>query len=103
MRVGLGINQLGIDADLVTRPPDASLQYIAHPQLAADLLRIDRFVPIGERGIARDHETMRDPRQIGRQILGDPVCEVLLLPVVAQIDKGQHDDRQTRRGEGLRD
>src|SRR5271165_260100 len=35
-----------------------------------------------------------DPRQIGRQILGDPVGEILLLAVVAQGCKRQHDDRQ---------
>ena len=97
MRVGLGIDQLGVDADLVARPPDAPFQHIAHAQLAADLLRVDRLVLIGERGIARDHEHIRDPRQIGRQILGDPVGEILLIRVVAEIGEGQHDDRQARR------
>src|SRR5438105_2751986 len=41
MRVALGIDQLGVDADLVARPSDASLQYIAHAKLTADLLRVD--------------------------------------------------------------
>ncbi len=40
------------------------------------------------------------PRQIGRQILGDPVGEILLLPVVAEIGKGQHDNRQPWRCAG---
>src|SRR5260370_24120293 len=41
MRVGLGIDQLGVDADLAAGPTDAPVQHIAHTQLAADLLRVD--------------------------------------------------------------
>ena len=52
--------------------------------------------------LQRDHEHVRDPRQISRQIPGDPVGEILLFGIVAQIDKGQHDDRQARRGRRLR-
>ena len=42
-------------------------------------------------------------KQIGRQILGDRVGKILLLAVVAQIGKRQHDDRQARRNSGNRD
>jgi len=42
---------------------------------------------------ARDHETAFYPRQISCQILGDPVREILLLPLVTQICERQHDDR----------
>jgi hypothetical protein len=90
MRVGLGINELRVDADLFIRPLNASFEYISHAQLAANLLCVDRFVPVGERGIARDHEHVLDPRQIGRQILGDPVGKVLLVGVVAEIGERQH-------------
>ena len=61
MRVGRSIDQLGIDAELVARSPDTPFEHIAHAQLPADLLRVDRLVPIGERGIARDHEHAHDP------------------------------------------
>jgi hypothetical protein len=43
MRVGLGIDELGIDADAVARPPDASFEYIADTQLATDLLCVDKL------------------------------------------------------------
>ena len=49
---------------------------------------------ISNRRVARNDEHIREPRQIGRQILGDAVGEILLLAVVAQITKGQHHDRQ---------
>jgi AraC-like DNA-binding protein len=103
MRVGLGIDQLGVDAKLVAGPADAAFQDVAHTQLAADLLCIDSLVPIGERGIARDHEHVREPREIGRQILGHPVGEILLLRIVAEIGERQHDDRQPRCAGGLGD
>jgi hypothetical protein len=32
-----------------------------------------------------------------RQVFGDPVREVLLLPIIAEIGKREHDDRQPRR------
>jgi hypothetical protein len=96
-------DQLSVDPELVARPPDASFQHIAHAQLVADLLCIDGFIPIGKRGIARDHEHAREPRQIGRQILGDTIGKILLLSVVAEIGERQHDDRQAWCDEGLGD
>jgi hypothetical protein len=97
MRVALGVNQLRINAELVARPPDAPLQNKAHAKLAADLLRVDRFAPVGEGSIARYHEHILEPRQVGGQILSDTVREILLLGIVAEIGKRQHDDRQARR------
>jgi len=76
---------------------------MADAQLATDLLRVDPPALVGERGIARDHKHAGDPRQIGRQVLGDPVREILLLRVVAEIGKGQHNDRQPRRNGNLGD
>src|SRR6266478_2981144 len=58
----------------------AHIHYIAHTKLAPDLPRVDPLVPVGERGVARDHEHPHDPRQIGRWILRNPVREILLLP-----------------------
>jgi hypothetical protein len=104
MRAALGINQLRVDPDLVTRTSYAALQYIAHTKLAADLLRVDRLVLVGESRIAGDHEHSRKPRQIGRQIVSDPVREILLLAVIAEVGKRQDDSRQawraSRRGHG---
>jgi hypothetical protein len=74
-----------------------------HPQLSSDLLGVDPLALIGERGIARDHEHVRDPRQIRRQILGDSVREILLLRVIAEVGERQHHDRQARRSGTLGD
>src|SRR5262249_49639692 len=80
-----------------SRPTDTAFQYIADAKLAPDLLAVYRLAPIGERCVARDDEHVREPRQIGRQILGDAVGEVLLLRVVAEVGEWQHNDRQARR------
>jgi hypothetical protein len=103
MRVCLGIDQPGVDPHLAARPLDTAFQHIADAELAADLLCGERLVAIREGGMARDHERVRDPRQIGRQIVGDPVRKVLLVGVAAEIDEGQYDDRQARRDDRLRD
>ena len=53
LRVGLGIDKLRADPNIFARPADTSFEHIAHAQLAADLLRVDRFVPVAERRITR--------------------------------------------------
>src|SRR6516165_3114026 len=100
MRVTLGIDQLGVNANLVGRSPDTPFEHIANTELPADRFCIDWPVPVCESTIPRDHKHVRDPRQIGRQIVGEAVRKVLLVRIVAQVGKGQHDDRQGRRGMG---
>jgi len=43
MRVGLCVNQLGVDANPVVRSLDTAFQHITHAELTADLFRVDRF------------------------------------------------------------
>ena len=83
MRAGFGIDQLGVDPDPIARASDAALQHIAHPELAADLLGVHRFVLVGEGRIAGDHEYPEAPRQIGCQIVSDPISEILLPAIFA--------------------
>jgi hypothetical protein len=61
MGIGLGVDQLGIDADLIARTPDTPFKYVPHTKLSADLLGVGPLVLVGERRIARDHEHARDP------------------------------------------
>jgi hypothetical protein len=92
MSVGVCVDQLGVDAELIARPPDAALQYVVDSKFSADLLRVNRPVTIGERGIAGDYEQICDARQITCHVICDGVGEILLLPILAEIGKGQHDD-----------
>ena len=92
MRVCFGINQLGVDAHPSARPANASFQKVAHAQLATDLPRFARPVPVGECCIARNHQHVRESGQGGRQILGDPVSKILLAWVTAKIVERQDDN-----------
>jgi hypothetical protein len=97
MRLALGIDQLNVDAHLAARAADAPLQHIAHAELAADLPRVGYFALVGKGGAAGDDKASRNPRQIGRQVVGNAVREVFLLRIAAEVGKRHHDDRQARR------
>src|SRR5271165_951369 len=98
MRAGFGIDQLDVDPDLIAGSLDAPFENIANAQFAADLLGVDRLALVGESGVAGDHDAALDACDVGRQILGDAVREILLLRIVAEIGERQHDHRQSRRG-----
>ena len=93
MRVGCGVDQLRVHPDLVAQAAYASFEDIPHRKFAADLLHIDPLAPIGEGSAAGDYEHACNSREIGRQILGDCVREILLFPVVAEVRKREDDDR----------
>ena len=63
MSTSFGIDELGTDPHAVSCPADASLQHIAHAQLAADALHVHRLSLVGEARIARDDEQPLDARQ----------------------------------------
>ena len=62
MRVCLGVDKLSVYPHLIGRPPDAAFEHVAHAQFATDLLRVDRLVPIRDRGVALNHQHDRNPR-----------------------------------------
>ncbi len=98
MIAGFGVDELDVDAHAVSAALNAALEDIADVQLAPDLLQIDGFALVGESRVAPDHERASNARKIGRQALRDPVDEMLLLRVAADIGERQDDDREARRG-----
>ena len=94
--VGVGIDQLGIDPHLIALGDDASFEQIAHIKIAADLPGVDLLPPVGKGSASCHHKTARQcTGQIGRQILGDPVDEIILLRIAAQVCEWQYNDRQS--------
>jgi hypothetical protein len=59
----------------------AAFEDVAHAELAPDLFRVGRLALVGERGAAGDDEAAFEMREVGRQIVGDPVREILLLGI----------------------
>ena len=93
----LGVNELHIDAHAVSAALDAALEDIADVQVAPDRLHVEQLALVRERRVAGDHDGASNSRKIGRQVLRDPVDEMLLLRVAAEIGEGQDDHRKARR------
>jgi len=88
----LAVDQLAGDPDPPAGLADAALEDVPDAEFLADLLHPDRLALVGECGVAGDDEQPRDLRQVGDDVLGDSVAEVLLLRVAAHVVEGQHDD-----------
>src|SRR5215468_3575159 len=91
---GDGIDELRRDADPIADPPNASFQHVACAQLAPDLPDIDGLALVLEGGIARDDQKLGEPRQLGCNVLGYAVAEVILLRVAVEV--GEWEDRDGR-------
>ena len=92
-----GIDQLHVDAHAIAGAPNAAFEDITHIQIAADLGQIDGLPLIGERGVAPNHERTSNAREVGRQAFRDPVDEMLLARVAADVGERQDDHREARR------
>src|SRR5262249_9185804 len=85
---GHGIDELRRNADAITAPLDASLQYVPCAQLPADLPDIDRLALVLEARIARDDQELGEPRQLGDDVISNAVAEIVLLRVAAEVCEG---------------
>jgi len=84
------VDELGRDAYAVAATAHAALEHIAHAQLAADAANIVCAPLVGKRRIACDHHQPLKFRQCREQVLGDPVGEILLVGVIAEVVERQH-------------
>ena len=94
---GDGVDELDIDAHSAAAALNASLKDVAHVEIAADLLGVDRLAFVSEGGVARDHKRIVDAREVGRQAFRHAVDKMLVLDVHAKTGEWQHHDRQARR------
>ncbi len=91
--VGARVDQLGVDAQAVAGAAQAAGEHVRGAQLLADLRRRDLLVAVGEHRRAREDVQAADLRQLGDDVLGDPIAEVLVLLHPAQILEVEHRDR----------
>src|SRR5215472_12438155 len=104
MCTAFGVYQLRVHLNLVAYPSQATFENIMDPKLAADLLRTYRFAFVGECCTAGNHKTLGSPREIGGQILGDPVGEILMFRVIGEVHERQNDNgKPCRRRDALAD
>src|SRR5580704_16266302 len=98
MSPGFRVDELRVYAEAGFAALHAAFQDVAYAKLAADRPGIDRLALVGESRVAADHEGIGDARKIRRQALRNAVDEIVLLPVVPDIDERHHDDRETGDG-----
>ena len=91
-----GVDELGVDPHPVAARLHRSFENIAHAQILADRLRVDRLALEGHGSVARDDEGVADARETGGQFIGQGVDEVVLPRIAREIGEGQHDDRKPR-------
>src|SRR5262245_65813242 len=94
MGAGHGVGELCRDAYPRSLPANAALQDVAHAEIAAYLAHVDALALVLERGIAGDHEQLGEPRQLGNDILGDAVAEVVLALVATNVLERKHSYRR---------
>ena len=99
---GGGVDQLRGDADALAQAANAAFDDILHAELAAHALHVDILAAIAERGVARQHMQVPEARQLGDDVFGDAVAEILLLDIAAHAGEGQDGDGWlvARRGGG---
>src|SRR5262245_48361855 len=76
MRPHAGIDQLRGNSDAVAAAPYAAFQHVADAQFASDLTHVYCSALVLEAGIARDHKELREPRQLGNDVLDDAVDQI---------------------------
>ena len=104
MGAAVGVNELGVDPHLIAAGLHRAFQNVAHAQIFADGLGVDRLALEREGRVARDHEAVRDLCEAGGQLVGQRVGEVVLRRIAGKIGEGQRHDGKTcgRAGRDVR-
>ena len=83
-----GVDQLDIDPHPVVARLHRAFENIAHAQLLADRLDVDRLALEGHGRVARDDEGVVHAREAGGQSVGQGVDEVVLRRIADRLAKG---------------
>jgi hypothetical protein len=88
MPAAAAVDQLDGDAHAVPGLAHAALEDMADAERARRLTHFDRLALVGEDRVARDHEQRGHARQVGDDVLGEAVGEILLLGIAADVGEG---------------
>jgi hypothetical protein len=87
---GMGIQQLGADADWVRLSPDAALDHVVGAELLGEDGDIDRLALVLERGVAGVDQKFLVMRELCDELLRDPVGEIFLIRVAREVVEWEH-------------
>src|SRR5215470_5492134 len=82
------LDQLCGDAETIGGPPHAAFEHVAHAELATDFAYVCSRTLVSKGGAARDHKKCMVVRQVGDDVLGDALREILLFGGPAHTRKG---------------
>jgi hypothetical protein len=90
MGARFSLDQLGSDPDAGANSADASFEDIVDPEFLSDLPDIDLTPLVGKNGITGDYQEVLEMRELGDQVLGEPICDILLRWIAPEIGKGEY-------------
>jgi Virulence-associated protein E len=96
-RFCLAVDELDGDPHAIRCLAHASFRNIVHAEFTRDLLRLHGLALMHENGVAGNDQEFAETRQLGNDVLGQPVGKELLLRITAHIDERQHRDRRLPR------
>ena len=94
---GAGLDELRRDPEAVAGAADAPLEHVRRVELLADLGCRDRLVAEADHLRAREDPELRDLRELGDDVFGHPVAEVLVVLHAAQVLEVEDGHRFLRR------
>src|SRR5438046_5476859 len=87
MSAGLGIDELRGDPDAFPHPAHAALDQEANTQLVPEPLHVDGLALEPESRVARSYRQRAPSRQLGDDVLGDAVGEIVLLRIASHVQE----------------
>ena len=94
MAAALAVDQLCRDPHRVAGAPEAAFEYVADAEIVRHVTNIHRLAPELVGRVAGDHEQVGEARDVGDDVLGQPVGEVFLIRIPRQVLERQHRDRR---------
>ena len=88
VNAGRCLDKLRGDANPLAAPPNAALQHVSRAQLFPNLPYIDRLAFVLEARISSDDQKLGKARQLGDDVLGNAVAEIVLLGSPLRLTKG---------------
>ena len=92
LRIARCFDQLCGQPHPIARTAHAAFEDVRDIEVARQRRCRNGAALVGEGGVARDDRERRDPAQIGDDVLGDAVGEILLFLVAAHVDEWQDQD-----------
>jgi hypothetical protein len=86
------LDQLGGDPDPAARLADAAFHDVLHAEVGRHLLHLEAAALVLEGGVAGDHEEAAVAGELGDDVLGDALGEVILLRVSGHVGEGKDRD-----------